>query len=320
MAKAPEDRFGTCRELVTALQVALEESGHPPAISGPRAIPDPTPPPPPRHDPAPAVEAPAVRPLPTRRWRMRTRWTRLRLRWVRFPPRRRSGRPTGVAFRPGETWLCCWPWSRCWSPGPRARCCAAGTGRPPSPPTDQVPLSFSYPREWRQHVHPGQFAMLSPHDLTNFVSDLEDPWAAVRPLLANDRETVVGVFLPFRARTLDVDSKPNVEAALEGLLLEVPGKRTLSFLDHRPDKVDGHAADRVSGRMDDPGDQDTSLAFVDYVIQIKSGVAVHLLLFGPDERALGSADFNRLAKSVRLDAARVAGEVLGTAQPNWLPQ
>ena len=172
--------------------------------------------------------------------------------------------------------------------------------------TDQVPLSFSYPREWRQHVHPGQFAMLSPHDLTNFVSDLEDPWAAVRPLLADDRETVVGVFLPFRARTLDVDSKPNVEAALEGLLPEVPGKRTLSFLDHRPDKVDGHAADRVSGRMDDPGDQDTSLAFVDYVIQIKSGVAVHLLLFGPDERALGSADFNRLAKSVRLDAARVA--------------
>ena len=28
---------------------------------------------------------------------MRTRWTRLRLRWVRFPPRRRSGRPTGQA-------------------------------------------------------------------------------------------------------------------------------------------------------------------------------------------------------------------------------
>jgi serine/threonine protein kinase len=296
MAKAPEDRFGTCRELVTALQVALE-SGDPPAISGPTAIPEPTSPPAAPPDPAPVGLAPAE---PAPAGADSTDQGPPPVAAVPSSPPVRGRLPAGrrllvlvavvvlvVAGTAGVLLL-------------RGR-----DGSTTFTATDEVPLSFTYPREWQRHLHSGLFAVLSPRNPTTFFSDLEDPWAGVRPWLADDRETVVGVYLPFRTPTLDVDSEENVETELGGLLPEVDGKRKLTVLGHQPVKVHGHAADRVSGRMNDPRDPDTSLAFVDYVIQIKSGRAVHLLLFGPDERALGSADFDRLVRSARLDA-RVA--------------
>jgi hypothetical protein len=224
---------------------------------------------------------------------------------MRSPPRH-PGRPSGTAF---------WPGGRLAALITVVVLLVAGTagalllrGRDGSASfaaTDEVPLTFTYPRAWGRHLHSGQFAVLSPHNLNNFFSDLEDPWAGVRSWLADDQKTVVGVYLPFRTRTLEVGSDQAVDTALEGLLTDVPGKRRLTILDHRPVRVGGHPADRVPGRMEDPGDPATSLAFVDYVIEVKPGKAVHLLLFGPDERALEAAEFDRLVRSVRVDAAHV---------------
>jgi serine/threonine protein kinase len=315
MAKAPEDRFGTCRELVTALRVALR-SGDPPAISGPTAVPEPEPPS--LGPPDPALDDPALEDLALADPALAGREA------VDAPvvdAASTDHAPAPVDAAPPSP-----------SPRPTIRdrllagrrlvvlitvvaLVVAGTagvlllgGRDESATfaaTDEVPLSFTYPRQWRQRLHSGQFTVLSPHNLNNFFSDLEDPWAGVEPWLADDRETVVGVYLPFRTRTLDVDSPQNVETALRGMLSDVAGKRMLTFLSHRPVQVDGRPAARVSGRMENPSDQDVSLAFADYAIQVKPGVAAHLLLFGPDERALEAADFKRLVESVRLDAARV---------------
>jgi serine/threonine protein kinase len=297
MAKAPEDRFGSCRELVTALQVALE-SGDAPAISGPTAIPEA--PPPPSGPPDPGLEEPsladpvdgastdqapaavdAVPPSPPRpavRDRLPAGWRLAALITVVV---------LLVAGTAGALLL-------------RGRDGSASFAA-----TDEVPLTFTYPRAWGRHLHSGQFAVLSPHNLNNFFSDLEDPWGGVRSWLADDQKTVGGVYLPFRTRTLEVGSNQDVDTALEGLLTDVPGKRRLTILDHRTVQVGGHPADRVPGRMEDPGDPATSLAFVDYVIEVKPGKAVHLLLFGPDERALEAAEFDRLVRSVRVDAAHV---------------
>ena len=196
MAKAPEDRFGSCRELVTALQVALE-SGDAPAISGPTAIPESTPPP--SGPPDPGLEDPsladpvdgastdqapaavdAVPPSPPRpavRDRLPAGWRLAALITVVV---------LLVAGTAGALLL-------------RGR-----DGSATFAATDEVPLTFTYPRAWGRHLHSGQFAVLSPHNLTNFFSDLEDPWAGVRSWLADDQKTVVGVYLPFRTRTLEV--------------------------------------------------------------------------------------------------------------------
>ena len=299
MAKAPEDRFGTCRELVTALRVALE-SGDPPAISGPTAIPEPAPP----LDQA-LEDAVVAEPALEGRQSADAALAEAALAEAApvevvpaAPPPRRL--PAGrrlvvlavvvalvIAGTVGALLL------------------RGGDGSANFAATDEVPLSFTYPREWGRHTHPGQFIVLSPSVISNFFGDLEDPWEAVRPRLAGDRQRVVGVYLPFRARNLDVRSNQEVETQLRALLPEQVGELRLNFLRHQSDKVGGADADRVSGRMEDPNDPATSLAFVDYAIEVKPDKAVHLLLFGPDSRALEAADFDRLVDSVRVDAARV---------------
>ena len=313
MAKAPEDRFATCRELVVALQVALG-SGNPPAISGPKAIPDPEPPPPappepPEGEPAegPASTGPAPEPTPA-------------------PPTPASPTPAPPTHVPAPAPAS----SAADGPAERGRrltgrrlaalvavvaLVVIGTagalllrgrdGLAEFAATDEVPLSFTYPRAWLEHPHPPLFTVLSPHDLRDFFSSLDDPWAQVRPRLAGDRASMVGVYLPLSSRTLDVGSSQDVQVQLQGMVSDVEGKRRVTFSGHQPVIIDGRDADRVTGRMEDPSDPETSLAFVDYAIQVKDGVAVHVLLFGLDERALEGADFDRLVRSIRVDAARV---------------
>ena len=280
MAKSPQDRFKTCRQLVVALRGALA-SGAPPAISGPHPSPAAASLPPDGRQPVPTTRSkPSSGPRPkSRLWPLRAP--------ARLP---RSATPLlvlglvllAVIATAGTLVL---------RGGDRTATFTAN---------DRVPFSFSYPSRWDEHSHDGLFTVVSPHPLTAFFSDPAKAWTEMRPLLANDAGSVVGVYLPSQVLELDVRSKEAVQVQLLALL---PTKAELRG--HELRQVDGHLADRVQGRLTDPNDPNASLTLTCYVIQAKPGLAVPLVLFASD-RALDIRTFDRIIASVRLDEARTA--------------
>jgi serine/threonine protein kinase len=286
MAKSPEDRFSTCRQLMGALRSALRDG--PPAISGPQPIPASAPSA--SGEPQPVPSTKEGRPPGTREGRRPSHPQQPQPQPVRLrsPGRTRSllllglvvllalaGTTGKVLFRGGN----------------RNLTFAA---------SDQLPFSFSYPSHWQEHTHAGFFTVLSPHDLIGFYSDPERAWTDIRPVLAKDAKNVVGAYLPLEVAYLDIGSQQAVEAKVEALL-----PKKVEFGSHERRTVDGHPADRLQGRVVDPNDPDTSVTFIHYVIQAKPGLAVQLMLFASDQ-AVNSRIFDRIIGSVRFDQAHLA--------------
>jgi serine/threonine protein kinase len=288
MAKSPEDRFSTCRQLMGALRSALRDG--PPVTSGPPPIPVPGPSASREPQPVPSTKEGQGKPPDTKE--------------ERRPSHPQRPQPQPVRLRgPGRT-------RRLLILGLVVLLALAGTAGTvlfrsrnrnlTFAANDQLPFTFSYPNHWRKHTHASFFTVLSPHDLIGFYSDPKKAWTDIRPLLAKDAKNVVGAYLPLEVAYLDIGSQQAVEAKVEALLPE-----KIEFGSHQPHTVDGHPADRLQGRVIDPSHPDTSLIFTDYVIQAKPGMAVQLMLFGSDE-AVDSRAFDQIISSVRFDQARLA--------------
>jgi serine/threonine protein kinase len=289
MAKSPEDRFSTCRQLMGALRSALRDG--PPTISGPQPILASVPSASGEPQLVPSTKERQDEPLGTKEGRRLShpqrpqpqpvrlgdpRWTRSLLILGLVVLLALAGMAGTVLFRSGN----------------RNLTFAA---------SDQLPFSFSYPNDWQKHTHAGFFTVLSPHDLIDFYSDPEKAWTDIRPLLAKDAENVVGAYLPLEVAYLDIGAQEAVEAKVEALLPE-----KVEFGSHEPRIIiDGRPTDRVQGRVIDPSHPDTWITFTDYVIQAKPGVAVQLMLFASDQ-AVNSHIFDRIIGSVRFDQARLA--------------
>jgi serine/threonine protein kinase len=288
MAKSPQDRFSTCRQLLGALRSALSDG--PPAFGGTQSVPAPGPsvsgdlqPVPSTEEVQGRVHGPEAGPQPSRPPQSQPQPARLGA-----PRRTRNLLVLGVvvllalAGAAGTVLL------------------RSGERNVTFGASDQLPFSFSYPSQWQKHTHTGFFTVLSPYDLIGFYSDPEKAWTDIRPLLAKDADNVVGAYLPLEVAYLDIGSQQAVEAKVEALLPE-----KVEFGSHEPRIIDGHLADGVHGRVTDPSHPDTSLIFTDYVIQAKPGMAVQLMLFGSEE-AVDSRTFGRIIGSVRFDQARLA--------------
>ncbi|MEU5863968.1 protein kinase [Nonomuraea sp. NPDC047529] len=277
LAKAPEERYATCSEFVTALRDAIsgqdaEPGGRHP--SGPHPVPHAAPVPGPVQGPATGPRTgPQVAPQ-----------TGSRLSPYAVPQTGPHGlgqpsgphaanphsaaptHPTAPARRPGRLPIVAVTlvaavaalalvamiifnhrgdtWSR------YAASAAA-------------PLAFDYPGDWTARTHQDLFAVASPHATefeSLFVAGPGADWSAVSQIVADDPDSAVGVYVQV-SDTLDAggDSE-QMKSKMDNLL---PGQVDLG----KPvqDQAGDSPATRFDGALHDPA-SGTRLGFVSYVI------------------------------------------------------
>ncbi|MGW2154461.1 serine/threonine protein kinase [Nonomuraea sp. NPDC001699] len=277
LAKAPEERYATCSEFVTALRDAIsgqdaEPGGRHP--SGPHPVPHAAPVPGP-------VQGPATGP---RTGPQAVPQTGSRLSPYAVPQTGPHGlgqpsgpraanphsaaptHPTAPARRPGRLPIVAVTlvaavaalalvamiifnhrgdtWSR------YAASAAA-------------PLAFDYPGDWTARTHQDLFAVASPHATefeSLFVAGPGADWSAVSQIVADDPDSAVGVYVQV-SDTLDAggDSE-QMKSKMDNLL---PGQVDLG----KPvqDQAGDSPATRFDGALHDPA-SGTRLGFVSYVI------------------------------------------------------
>ncbi|MFI6176889.1 serine/threonine protein kinase [Nonomuraea sp. NPDC051191] len=277
LAKAPEERYATCSEFVTALRDAIsgqdaEPGGRHP--SGPHPVPHAAPVPGPVHGPA---TGPRTGPQAAPQ-------TGSRLSPYAVPQTGPHGlgqpsgphaanphsaaptHPTAPARRPGRLPIVAVTlvaavaalalvamiifnhrgdtWSR------YAASAAA-------------PLAFDYPGDWTARTHQDLFAVASPHATefeSLFVAGPGADWSAVSQIVADDPDSAAGVYVQV-SDTLDAggDSE-QMKSKMDNLL---PGQVDLG----KPvqDQAGDSPATRFDGALHDPA-SGTRLGFVSYVI------------------------------------------------------
>jgi serine/threonine protein kinase len=280
MAKAPEDRHQSCRELVAEFQAAIHEQAEPH-----RPAPAPAPPPP----------APEKRP-DSRRQRSRpttTRTTNRRDLALGGFGGRRGGKTAALVaaivllvvistalfmfMRGGE------------------RLSASFTRN------QLVPFSFRYPGDWRKQGSSLQ-VVFSPYAAEVFPlfgrTGTGDGWGGVGPLMERSPADLVGLFTFFVGTQYRDDAgTEELELGLTPLLPE----RASFASTHERVKVGGYPADRLEGDLRDPGDQGRTLRFLCYVVRVQGPEAktVYLLFFAPPDSFEGQRDlFGRITETV----------------------
>jgi tRNA A-37 threonylcarbamoyl transferase component Bud32 len=264
MAKAPEDRYGSCRDLIVDFRDEVE--GRP----GPRE----------RRPPATATaDRPVRRPAPPRR-----------------PP------PAGpTARRPRRTLALVAVVLLAVVAGGFLYLRGRGDELANSFTMDQlVPFSFRYPEGWQQAVQ-GNQQVFSPRarELLSLFTSLGTggSWSQVSALTARAPAETVGLYTFFNNSRMDGETVEEIQAYLKSLL-----PREASFSPaHDRLVVGGYTADRLEGDLREPGGQDAALRFQCYVVHVTPPEAktVYLVFFSSsdtfeDRRAL----FERITKSV----------------------
>jgi tRNA A-37 threonylcarbamoyl transferase component Bud32 len=161
-----------------------------------------------------------------------------------------------------------------------------------------VPFSFRYPEGWQQAVQ-GNQEVFSPHarELLPFFITFGDRWSEVGALAERAPSETVGLYTFFNATRMDGKTNDEIQAFLKGLL-----PREASFSSsHDRLVVGGFAADRLEGDLRQPGGQAAVLRFQCYVVHVAPPEAksVYLVFFSSSDtfesrRAL----FERITKSV----------------------
>jgi hypothetical protein len=291
MAKPPDDRYDTCRELALAVQALVGTTGGLAVVRPPwSAEVDEQPDEPAdlegQPEPAqgwvdwqPAVEAPVERPVeeepapaaPARTARGAA------------PARGRRGRGRLLALLAAVVvLLAAVPAVLLFRASQRDRLSVA------VPRDNLVPFSFKHPGSWRRQSA-GINVVFSPAgpELTALFSQkgTGDSWVPVRDLVGGDKP--VGLATSFTSTLVDVATPDQLKAALQGLL-----PATVSF-SAGPEQVlvGGILADRLEGDLTDPANPATRLHFMADVVQVQrpDPKSVYLVFFAPQK----SFDANR---------------------------
>jgi tRNA A-37 threonylcarbamoyl transferase component Bud32 len=324
LAKAPDDRFPTCRELVYALQAELREyltptpSGAWSGAPWPEDEPPAPPPAPPPDLAATAAAAPAAA-VPA---------AAVPAAAVQLPAK---GVADAGTARPGPEVI-----------GRAAPAAGAGGGRRRGPSAagrrrrrialvaaavlvvalagglllvrvsssgrlsaeserdDLVPFSFRHPGRW-QREQSGLSAVFSPRprELAALFSQkgTGGTWQPVGSLLRSDGGQLTGMVTFFTSTQVGSGNVEELRAALQPLL---PADVTFtSGADQL--LVGGFAADRLEGDMSDPGDPGTSLHFTALVVQVQrpEPKTVYLVFFAPRDAFDGQRGlFERVQETV----------------------
>jgi serine/threonine protein kinase len=277
MAKAPEDRHGSCRELVAEFRAALGQAEpHRPA---------PPPPPPP--------SAPAKRPA-SRRRSSSTRTSDGRGPVLGGFGGRRPGRVAAllaavVALAVVATAV--FMFTR------------GGERLSASFSKDQlVPYSFRYPGGWQKHGSSVQ-VVFSPYAAEVFPlfgrTGSGDGWGTVEALLDRSPADLVGLYTIFVGTQYRDDL--GSEELKQGLTALLPEQVSFAST-HERVEVGGYPADRLEGTLRDPSGQGKPLQFLCQVVHVQGAEAktVYLVFFAPPDSFEGQrALFDRITATVR---------------------
>ena len=300
MAKAPDDRFGTCRELAAAVQANVDRADGPaavpvawspseldePAPSQDRAMPEPewalgqgeadwyaaaeASEEQPVEEPAQKLlPEPADAPAPAAADAARSR---------RAPsPRGRAGRGRLIALLAAVVVLLAAVPAVLLYKGSQRDRLAVTEAR-----DTLVPFSFKHPSSWRRQSA-GINVVFSPsaRELTALFSQkgTGDSWLAVRELAGCQGGKAVGLATSFTSTLVDVATPEQLKASLQGLL---PANVSFSAGPAQA-LVGGVVGDQLEGDLTDPADPATKLHFMADVVQVQrpDPKTVYLIFFAP---------------------------------------
>jgi serine/threonine-protein kinase len=262
MAKAPEDRYGSCRDLVTDFREVVE------GRSEPQEQPRRTAPDRPGRPPRPPGRPPRERAAPRRSRTLLAVAAAVLLVLV----------AAAVLFV-------------------RDR----GEGLANSSASDNVVLfSFKYPDGW-QREEQGNRVVFSPHArelLSLFSSFGASGWAETNALVERSPSEVVGLYTWFEGARFD--GAP-VDAIQENLRHLLPQDVQFSPA-REEEVVGGFVADRLEGELREPGGQGGGLRFQCYLVHVQPPAAksVYLVFFSSSSTFDGNRElFGRITGSVR---------------------
>jgi hypothetical protein len=163
-----------------------------------------------------------------------------------------------------------------------------------------VPFSFRYPGGWQQETQ-GNQAVFSPHasEALQLFSSLGggDSWTQVGALTDRAPSEMVGLFTFFNTTRVDTETVDQIQVQLRSLL--PPDTRFSSARDRLV--VGGFAADRLEGDLREPGGQDAVLRFQCYLVHVQppDAKSVYLVFFSSDATFDGNRKlFERITESV----------------------
>ena len=263
MAKAPEDRYGTCRDLVTDFRAAVEGRSEP-QEQPERAAPDR-----PGRPPGPPASPPGADRRPRRSRTMLAVLAAVLLvvvaAAVLFVRSRDEGLSNSFASN------------------------------------DLVPFSFSYPGGW-QREEQGHQVMFSPRarELLPLFASLGggSSWAETNALVERSPSEVVGLFTWFDTTRQDGSTVDQIQENLQNLL-----PREVQFSPAREQAaVGGYTADRLEGELREPGGQAGTLRFQCYLVHVQPPAAksVYLVFFSSATTFDSNRElFERITESVK---------------------
>jgi serine/threonine-protein kinase len=161
-----------------------------------------------------------------------------------------------------------------------------------------VPFSFRYPEGWQQ-AEQGNQEVFSPRarELLSFFIALDGSgWSQVGALTDRAPSETVGLYTFFNGTRMDGQTAEEIQAYLKPFL-----PREASFSPaHDRLVVGGYAADRLEGALREPGGQSAVLRFQCYVVHaVPDGRSVYLVFFSSADTFEGRrALFERITKSV----------------------
>jgi hypothetical protein len=315
MAKAPDDRFDTCRELAAAVQAQLGTAG------GSAAVPVAWPSSPPAvEEQAPAEEAvedgqgppaeswadwqPAAD-APMEEWAeepaqelgpvVESTATPTQSRKQVRPRARKPGRGRLIALLVAVVvLLAAIPAVLLFRANQRDRLTVT------VPRDNLVPFSFKHPGSWNRQSA-GNNVVFSPGGaaLTTLFSQkgAGNSWTPVSGLISGDGDKAVGLATSFTSTLVDVATPEQLQLSLQGLL-----PATVSFSGGQAQVlVGGILGDRLEGDLTDPANPGTKLHFMADVVQVQrpDPKSVYLIFFAPQKSFEGKRGlFERIEASV----------------------
>jgi hypothetical protein len=154
-----------------------------------------------------------------------------------------------------------------------------------------VPFSFDAPGDWTRAGESIDvvFSSHAPQALSVFEPVAgTDSWAAMRPLLADDADNILGLYTSFLTTQYQGATTPELEDIIKRLLpTPVSISNTTANL-----SVDDQPAVRFDGTLTDPSYSEARLPFECYLVQRPTGEArtVLLLFFSSPQAADKSKD------------------------------